>query len=146
MLFSLNPELALITLIPIPMTALLVYRYVSKVRALWAAVRAHLSDLIALVQDSFSGIPVIKSFAQEHRRARLIEAQSLKFRDGSVTANRISILPAGIIEAAGGIGIVLVIWERRKNGTGRCNFRCGSLRLYRLHGAHLPAFSPTRLD
>ncbi len=113
-LFSLNPELALITLIPIPLTALLVYRYVSKVRALWSAVRSHLADLVALVQDSFSGIPVIKSFAQEHRRARLVEAQSLKFRDSSVTANRISILPAGIIEAAGGIGIVLVIWSGGK--------------------------------
>ncbi len=110
-LFTLNPELAFITLIPIPLTALLVYRYVSKVRALWRAVRTHLADLIGLVQDSFSGIPVIKSFAQEHRRARLIEAQSLKFRDSSVTANRISLLPAGIIEAAGGIGIVLVIWS-----------------------------------
>ena len=110
-LFTLNPELALITLIPIPLTTFLVYRYVSKVRALWSAVRAHLADLIALVQDSFAGIPVIKSFAQEHRRARLVEAQSRKFRDSSVTANRISLLPAGIIEATGGIGIVLVIWS-----------------------------------
>lgn len=110
-LFTLNPELALITLIPIPLTTFLIYRYVSKVRALWSAVRAHLADLIALVQDSFSGIPVIKSFAQETRRVRLIEARSRKFRDSSVTANRISLLPAGIIEAAGGIGIVLVIWS-----------------------------------
>lgn len=110
-LFTLNPELALITLIPIPLTTLLIYRYVSRVRALWSAVRAHLADLIALVQDSFSGIPIIKSFALEARRARLIEARSRKFRDSSVTANRVSLLPAGIIEAAGGIGIVLVIWS-----------------------------------
>ncbi len=110
-LFTLNPELALITLLPIPITALLVYRYVSKVRALWQAVREHLSDLVALVHDSFSGIPVIKSFVQEHNRARLVETQSRKFRDSSITANRISILPAGIIEATGGLGIVLVIWS-----------------------------------
>ncbi len=110
-LFTLNPKLALVTLLPIPVAALLVYRYVSKVRAMWRSVREHLSNLVALVQDSFSGIPVIKSFVQEHNRARLVETQSRKFRDSSIAANRISILPAGIIEAIGGLGIVLVIWS-----------------------------------
>ena len=143
-LFTLNPELALITLIPIPLTTFLVYRYVSKVRTLWSAVRAHLADLIALVQDSFAGIPVIKSFAQEHRRARLVEAQSRKFRDSSVTANRISLLPAGIIEATGGIGIVLVIWSGGEMALEGRDFCCGPLCIHRLHGAYIPAISPTR--
>ena len=143
-LFTLNPELALITLIPIPLTAFLVYRYVSKVRALWSAVRAHLADLIALVQDSFAGIPVIKSFAQEHRRARLVEAQSRKFRDSSVTANRISLLPAGIIEATGGIGIVLVIWSGGEMALEGVISVADLFRIHRLHGAYIPAISPTR--
>ena len=110
-LFTINPELTIITLLPIPIMTFLVYRYITKVRSLWRSVRQHLSDLIALVQDNFSGIPVIKSFVQERARARMVNAQSEYFRDSSITANRVSLMPAGIIEATGGLGIVLVIWS-----------------------------------
>ena len=110
-LFTLNPELALVTLVPIPIAAFLVYRFVSGVRAMWRNARDRLSDLIALVQDNLSGIPVIKSFVQENRRAALVTARSASYRDSLLTANNVSLLPAGIIEAAGGLGIVLVIWS-----------------------------------
>ena len=110
-LFSLNPELALVTLVPIPIAAFLVYHFVSGVRAMWRNARDRLSDLIALVQDNLSGIPVIKSFVQENRRAALVTARSAAYRDSLLKANNVSLMPAGIIEAAGGLGIVLVIWS-----------------------------------
>jgi ATP-binding cassette, subfamily B, bacterial len=110
-LFSLNPELAIITLLPIPIAAFLVYKFVSKVRAMWRSARERLSELIAIVQDNLSGIPVIKSFVQEESRAALVTGRSAAYRDSLLTANNISLMPAGIIEAAGGIGIVLVIWS-----------------------------------
>ncbi|MCZ6632029.1 MAG: ABC transporter ATP-binding protein [bacterium] len=110
-LFTLNPDLALMTLIPIPITALLVYRFVSKVRAMWRSVRESLSDLVSLIQDNLSGIIVIKSFVREPDRSILVHSNSAAFRDRSLVANTHSLLPAGIIEATGGLGIVLVIWS-----------------------------------
>ena len=109
-LFTLNPELAIITLIPIPIAAYLVYKFVSKVRAMWRSARERLAELIALVQDNLSGIPVIKSFVQEDNRAALVKSRSRAYRDSLLRANSISLMPAGIIEATGGLGIVLVIW------------------------------------
>lgn len=109
-LFTLNPELAIITLIPIPIAAFLVYKFVSKVRAMWRSARERLSELVALVQDNLSGIPVIKSFVQEQPRAALVTGRSAAYRDSLLKANNISLMPAGIIEATGGLGIVLVIW------------------------------------
>lgn len=109
-LFLINPKLALITLLPIPPTAYLVYRYVSRVRGMWRSVRERLADLVAQVQDNLSGTAVIKSFVQERGRARQVEARSRMFRDTMIAANTVSLVPAGIIEAAGGLGIVLVIW------------------------------------
>lgn len=111
-LFYLNPELALIAILPIPLAAVLVYRYVSKVRAMWQAVRERLSELAALVQDNLSGIAVIKSFARERECARHVADRSAKFHDRLIEANTISLLPAGIIEATGGLGIVCVIPSR----------------------------------
>lgn len=109
-LFVLNPDLALIVLVPVPLASWLVYRYVSQVRLMWSGIRQRLSELGALVQDNLSGIAVIKAFTQEKRRAELVQARSNRFRDEMIRANTISLMPAGIIEAAGGLGIVLVIW------------------------------------
>ncbi len=109
-LFAIHPGLALLTLLPLLPTAYLVYRYVSRVRGLWRAVRERLADLVAQVQDNLSGIAVIKAFVQERDRARQVEARSRAFRDTMIAANMVSLVPAGVIEAAGGLGIVLVIW------------------------------------
>ena len=110
-LFSIDPQLALITLAPIPLAGFLVYRYVKKVRGMWRAVRERLADLVAQIHDNLAGIAVIKSFVQESRSADRIEEHSRRFRDTSIEANYISIIPSGLIEAVGGCGIVLVIWS-----------------------------------
>ena len=107
-LFSLDTELALITLAPIPLAGFLVYRYVVRVRGMWRDVRDRLSDLVAQIHDNLAGIAVIKSFVQESRAADRIEERSRRFRDSSIEANYISIIPSGLVETAGGIGIVLV--------------------------------------
>ena len=109
-LFVLDPELALITLSPIIPTAFLVYRYVSKVRQMWRNVRQNLSELVAQIQDNISGITVIKSFVREEGSTAGIQSRSQRFRDTMITANSTSLIPAGLIEGASGLGIVLAIW------------------------------------
>tara|TARA_B100000029_G_scaffold117399_3_gene110558 strand:+ start:8088 stop:9797 length:1710 start_codon:yes stop_codon:yes gene_type:complete len=110
-LFILNPTLAMVALVPVPFASWLVYKYVSPVRQMWRSVRGSLTELIASVQDNISGITVIKSFAQETNSAAQIKEKSVRFRDEMIRANTVSLLPAGIIEAVGGLGIVLVIWS-----------------------------------
>ena len=109
-LLTIDAELTLITLAPIPVVSLLVFRFVSQVRHKWRQVRSALAALVAQIQDNFSGIAVIKSFVQERESARRVELHSRSFRDASLAANRVSLIPNGLVEAAGGVGIVLVIW------------------------------------
>jgi len=109
-LFTLDPELAAITLLPIPIAGFLVYRFVRRVRQMWQDVRWRLSDLVARVHDNIAGIRVIKAFVQEERAARHVEDHSRAFCDASIKANSVSLMPAGLVETAGGLGIVLVIW------------------------------------
>ena len=109
-LLTIDTELALITLIPIPLAGLLIFRFVRRVRVMWRQVRSALSELIARVHDNFAGIRVIKAFVQEDVAAHHVERHSAAFRDASIQANSVSLLPAGIVEAAGGIGIVLIVW------------------------------------
>ena len=109
-LFVLDPELAAITLLPIPLIGFLVFRFVRRVVQKWRDVRRRLSDLVARVHDNFAGIRVIKAFVQEEGAARRVEHHSSAFRDASIRANSISLVPVAIVEAGGGIGIVLIIW------------------------------------
>ena len=108
-LAQIDAQLTAITLAPIPVVAFLIYRFSSNVRRRWRQVRSSLSDLVAQVQDNFSGISVIKAFVRERESARRVEHRSAAFRDASIAANHISLMPSGLMEAAGGIGIVLVI-------------------------------------
>ena len=108
-LITLDPELALITVIPIPLAGFVVYRYVRRVRSKWRRVRSRLSELVAQIQDNLSGITVIKAFVQEKEADRRIEGHSRDFRDASIEANMMSLIPSGLMETVGGIGIVLVI-------------------------------------
>ena len=110
-LFSIDAELTLITLAPIPIAGFLVFRFVRRVRQMWRDVRSRLSELVAVIHDQFAGMRVIKSFVQEESAAARVSARSTAFRDASIQANAVSLMPAGIVEAAGGIGIVLVIWS-----------------------------------
>ncbi|MBT4101065.1 MAG: ABC transporter ATP-binding protein [Gemmatimonadetes bacterium] len=110
-LFSIDAELTLITLAPIPIAGFLVFRFVRRVRQMWRDVRSRLSELVAVIHDQFAGMRVIKSFVQEESAAARVTARSAAFRDASIQANSVSLMPAGIVEAAGGIGIVLVIWS-----------------------------------
>lgn len=135
-LFVLNPQLTIFVLIPIPLASWLVYRYVSPVHVMWRRIRSRLADLVALVQDNISGIAVIRSFTQEKQRANLVSETSGDFRDGMIRANTISIMPMGIIEAAGGVGIVLVIWMGGDMALGG-NFSVADLFVFIVYMGHI---------
>lgn len=109
-LFFIDPWLTLIVIAPLPIAGLIIYRFTGNIRRMWRRVRSGLAELIAQVQDNFSGMTEIKSFGREADQARLVEQRSAEFRDASIAANNISLLPAGIVEWAGGLGILLAVW------------------------------------
>lgn len=109
-LFSLNVWLTLVVLVPIPIAAFIIYRFTSQIRASWRKVRSGLANLVAHVQDSLSGMTEIKSFGQERTQAQRIARHSARHRENIIQANKISLLPAGIVEMAGGLGMILAVW------------------------------------
>ncbi|MCL4861788.1 MAG: ABC transporter ATP-binding protein/permease [Caldilineaceae bacterium] len=109
-LFFIDPWLTLIVIAPLPIAGLIIYRFTGNIRRMWRRVRSGLAELIAQVQDNFSGMTEIKSFGREADQARRVERRSAEFRDASIAANNISLLPAGIVEWAGGLGILLAVW------------------------------------
>ncbi|MEZ4634606.1 MAG: ABC transporter ATP-binding protein [Caldilineaceae bacterium] len=109
-LMTINTSLALLVLAPLPVAGYFVYRFMRQIRSTWRAVRGEIGKLVAQFQDNLSGMSEIKSFGQEAAQAGLIRNHAFAYRDNITTANRISLLPAGIIEITGGIGSLLAVW------------------------------------
>jgi ATP-binding cassette subfamily B protein/subfamily B ATP-binding cassette protein MsbA len=109
-LCTINLPLALITVLPLPLVAFIIFRFASGIRSWWREVRRGLAELVAQVQDNLSGMTEIRSFGREKEQASHIAHFSARHRDASIAANNVSLMPAGVIELAGGIGIILAVW------------------------------------
>lgn len=106
-LITIDPFLTLLVVLPLPVAGFVIYRFTSQIRNHWRSVRGRAAELIAHVQDSISGITEIKSFAREAEQASSITAHSAEFRDSSIAANKVSLLPAGVVELAAGSGVII---------------------------------------
>ncbi len=109
-LFWIHPLLALLVVLPLPIGGYVIYRFTRQIRGIWRQVRAGISELVAQVQDSFSGITEIKSFGQEKSQADQVARSAADYRDRICAATRISLLPSSIVEFSGGLGVIVAVW------------------------------------
>ncbi|MFT3813866.1 MAG: ABC transporter ATP-binding protein [Acidovorax sp.] len=75
-LFSINPWLALVTLVPLPFIAWLIHTVRDKLRTGFERIDRVWSEVTNVLADTIPGIRVVKAFAQEKREAQ-------RFRDAN---------------------------------------------------------------
>ena len=64
-MFAIDVQLALLTLIPLPVMAILIYFVSNKMNLLSKNVQVEQSNLSTIGQETFAGIRVIKAYLQE---------------------------------------------------------------------------------
>ncbi|HEX5373861.1 MAG TPA: ABC transporter ATP-binding protein, partial [Aquabacterium sp.] len=69
-LFSINPWLALVTLIPLPFIAWMIHLVREKLRTGFEKIDRVWGEVTNVLADTIPGIRVVKAFAQEHRESR----------------------------------------------------------------------------
>ena len=108
-LFVLEPRLAAIVLIPVPILALALRHYNTKIRPVYRRVRARLGDINAKLQDNLSGIRVIQAFARESLEKERFAAESENYYRARVKGIRYwsTFFPA--IRFLGSMGTVIVL-------------------------------------
>ena len=109
-LLWIHPLLAVLVVLPLPVGGYVIYRYTRQIRQIWRQVRAGISELVAQVQDSFSGITEIKSFGREKAQAERVAHSAAMYRDKICAATRVSLMPAAIVEFSGGVGVIVAVW------------------------------------
>jgi ABC-type multidrug transport system fused ATPase/permease subunit len=108
-LFVLDARLALLVLLPVPILAVSLRYFNTRVRPIYRRVRARLGDLNARLQDSLSGIRVIQAFVQEENELARFASESEGYYQARVQGIRYwaTFFPAMRFVASMGMVIVL---------------------------------------
>jgi len=79
-MISVSPKLTLLTLIPLPFLAFLVYRVANLIHTRSRNVQEQLSELSTFAQESFSGARVIKAYHKSPWFSANFKAQAIEYR------------------------------------------------------------------
>jgi len=106
----LNVELTVYALIPLPFLSLLIYKVGKLIHQKFTIIQEKFSDLTTMVQESFSGIRVIKSYVREQSEIERYAADSKDYLNKKMKLVRIQALFMPILFLITGISIIIVIW------------------------------------
>ena len=79
-MISVSPKLTLLTLVPLPFLAFLVYRVANLIHTRSRRVQEQLSELSTFAQESFSGARVIKAYHKSPWFSANFKAQAIEYR------------------------------------------------------------------
>ncbi len=89
LMFSVNPKLALITALVLPLTAWLTTRYGGRMTRNWQALYNRVGDFNARIEENVGGIRVVQAFANEDHERGLFEEDNQRYRKTKLDAYRI---------------------------------------------------------
>ncbi|MDK8179638.1 ABC transporter ATP-binding protein [Paenibacillus sp. UMB4589-SE434] len=108
-LFYTDWELALLTLITLPFLFITSRFFSLRIKSAYRAVRRISAELNNSLQDTLSGIRMIKSFASEDNEAKAFTEWSEQHRAATVSASRLSAIFAPIIDWLNHVGMTIVL-------------------------------------
>jgi ATP-binding cassette subfamily B protein len=109
-LLILDWRLALVTLISVPILLVLAAQVSRRLRPLWNKIQNEVGDLGTIMQESLSGVRVVKAFAREDFEIEKYEVQNLKLRELNMSAMRLSAWNQPLMVLALNVITVIVIW------------------------------------
>ncbi len=109
-LFRLDLYLALVALIAVPILLVLSIQVIKRLRPIWQNVQNGVGDLSTIMQESLSGVRVVKSFAREPFEIAKYEKQNLALRELNMSAMRLSAWNQPLMVLVLNIITVVVLW------------------------------------
>jgi ATP-binding cassette subfamily B protein len=79
LMFSLDVRLTLVVLIPLPIVSITVRMFGTAIHKTFEEVQAKLSDMSAVVQESLTGVRVIRAYGQEHAEIERFRRSNLDY-------------------------------------------------------------------
>ncbi|MFM7079228.1 MAG: ABC transporter ATP-binding protein [Bacteroidota bacterium] len=84
-MIQVNPLLTLYTVLPLPLLSFVIYRVEKVINRKSEKVQSELSDMSTFVQETFSGIRVLKSYASESEIDKAFASQAGRYKSASLS-------------------------------------------------------------
>lgn len=109
-MISVNPRLTLYVLMPLPILSFLIYKVNSIMEARSEVIQRNLAGLSTFVQETFSGIRVIKAFVREDKVIEQFTEASEKYKEASLSLTKVNAYFQPLIIGLIGLSTVLTIY------------------------------------
>ncbi|MCP4460059.1 MAG: ABC transporter ATP-binding protein [Cytophagales bacterium] len=109
-MFYINPTLTLYSLLPLPILSLSIYFVSDKINKRSTEIQTSLSGLSTFVQEAFSGIRVIKSFAREEQMAGEFDNASNDYKNKSLGLAKIQAYFFPLVMGLIGLSVILTVY------------------------------------
>lgn len=110
MIFFLNPELTLYTLLPFPFLSYFVYLLSKKIHQKFTKIQEKFSELTTKAQESFSGIRVVKSYVREESEFKHFAKLSGDYLKRNMEKVKIQAFFMPLLFIVSGLSIIIAIW------------------------------------
>ncbi len=109
-LLWMNWQLAIAALAVMPLTFLVIFRFVGQVQPLFKQVQERLGGLNTILQENLSGVRVVKAFAHEPYEWQRFDAANQTLYSINVQAARAFAFNLPLVFTMAGLGTVIVWW------------------------------------
>ncbi|RQD56881.1 MAG: ATP-binding cassette domain-containing protein [Desulfonatronovibrio sp. MSAO_Bac4] len=109
-IFFRDPFLAVLSLVIYPLAIYPFIFFAKKLRKVGRKTQAKVSDITTFLQETFSGIRVIKAFANEKGEQQNFTRENEKLIKIAIKENKYDHASSPIMEFIGSIGIGLIVW------------------------------------
>jgi len=109
-MLSINVELTLYALAPLPVLSVLIYYVSNIINRKSEAVQAQLSNLSTLAQETFSGIRILKSFVKEDYANQTLDKAATKYKEKNLDLVKTEALFMPIMTLLIGLSTIFTIY------------------------------------
>lgn len=109
-LFYQNWKLASIAVVVLPFTYYPIRKFSVKLKKISHTGQEKMADISSLLQETFSGIRIVKAFTAERHEAERFEKRNHLYFRNTMKAARVSELTPSLMEFIGAVGAAFIIW------------------------------------
>jgi len=110
LMFFLNWQLALLSLITLPFLAFTAVQYGTKVRPLFSRMQRQWATLTAVLQENVTGVRVVKAFAREDFEIDKFARDNQVYLERNIAATRLQALVYPLMLFISSLGTIAIIW------------------------------------
>ncbi len=109
-MLSISPKLTLYAFLPLPILSIIVQYFGRRIHDRFERIQAMFSEISARAQENFSGVRVIRAYAQEDAEIASFETSNREYIARSLKLVRLMGMLWPTLETMLGLAIVLVLW------------------------------------